>query len=191
MFAKRRIFCVLTVAATLAFAGCGFKLRGSGIDAVLPFKTMYVALPETSSLGTELRRNISGGGTTRIAANAKVADGVVEVLSETRNKEILSLNSQGRVREYALYYNVVFRVLNGKGAELLPPTTVALKRILSFNESEVLAKEKEEATLYRDMQSDAVRQILRRIAALAPTMPAPGKSDAPAPSPAPAVPTAR
>lgn len=182
MFAKRRFIAAIAVIAALSLSGCGFKLRGSGIDAVLPFKTMYVALPETSSLGTELRRNISGGGTTQMAANAKAADGVVEVLSETRNKEVLSLNSQGRVREYALYYNVVFRVVSGKGAELLPPTTIALRRTLSFNESEVLAKEKEEATLYRDMQSDAVRQILRRIAALAPAVPAQGASDAPAPA---------
>jgi LPS-assembly lipoprotein len=43
-----------------------------------------------------------------------------------------------------------------------------VRRVISFNESQVLAKEMEEAALYRDMQSDMARQILRRIAALKP-----------------------
>jgi LPS-assembly lipoprotein len=41
-----------------------------------------------------------------------------------------------------------------------------LKRDISFNESQVMAKEHEEAMLYRDMQSDVVRQVLRRLSAL-------------------------
>jgi len=41
-----------------------------------------------------------------------------------------------------------------------------LQRDISFNESAVLAKETEEALLYRDMQSDIVQQILRRLAAV-------------------------
>jgi LPS-assembly lipoprotein len=37
---------------------------------------------------------------------------------------------------------------------------------MSFNEAAVLAKEGEKAMLYRDMQSDLVQQILRRLSAL-------------------------
>ncbi|MNN27862.1 LPS-assembly lipoprotein LptE [compost metagenome] len=48
----------------------------------------------------------------------------------------------------------------------MAPTVITLKRDLSYNEAQVLAKEAEEAMLYRDMQSDLVQQILRRIAAI-------------------------
>ncbi|MFN3398581.1 MAG: LPS assembly lipoprotein LptE [Sulfurimicrobium sp.] len=34
---------------------------------------------------------------------------------------------------------------------------------MSFNDAQVLAKEQEEAMLYRDMQNDAVQQIIRRL----------------------------
>lgn len=167
MFAKRRFAFVLALSTALILSGCGFKLRGSGGQADLPFRTVHVGLPDSSPLGTELRRNIAAG-TTAIATDPKKADAVVEVLSETRDKEVLSLNSQGRVREHALYYKVNFRVRDSAGTELLPSTEIVIRRVISFNESQVLAKETEEASLYREMQSDMVRQMLRRIAALKP-----------------------
>ena len=76
------------------------------------------------------------------------------------------MNTQGRIREYSLVYRLRFRVNGAGGKELIPPTELALKRDISFNESQAIAKEKEEDMLYRDMQSDAVQQILRRLAAL-------------------------
>jgi len=68
------------------------------------------------------------------------------------------------VREYRLIYRVGFRVHDGKGAEYVPPTTLELSRDISFNDSDVLAKESEEQLLVRDMQTDMVQQIMRRLA---------------------------
>jgi LPS-assembly lipoprotein len=49
---------------------------------------------------------------------------------------------------------------------LIVPDTIVQLRDISYNESYALAKETEEAQLYRDMQSDVVQQILRRLAAV-------------------------
>ena len=49
------------------------------------------------------------------------------------------------------------------GIEMIAPTTLTARRDISFNESELLAKESEEALLYRDMQSDLVRQMVTRL----------------------------
>jgi LPS-assembly lipoprotein len=54
-------------------------------------------------------------------------------------------------------------VLDPRGLELIAPTTLTARRDISFNESELLAKESEEALLYRDMQSDLVRQMVTRL----------------------------
>jgi Rare lipoprotein B len=51
---------------------------------------------------------------------------------------------------------------------LLPPSSIELRRELTFDASKALAKEAEEALLFRDMQSDAVQQIVRRLAAMRP-----------------------
>jgi LPS-assembly lipoprotein len=77
------------------------------------------------------------------------------------------------VREYTLRYTVSFRVHDGKGGEFLPVNTVQLTRDITFNDSDVLAKETEEQLLYRDMQFDMVQQVMRRLAAAQPAKPAP------------------
>ncbi len=165
---KRRPAYALIVATAVMLSACGFQLRGSNGQANLPFRTIYVAIPDTSSLGNELKRYIRASGETAVATEPQTAQAIIELLSETREKVILSLNTQGRVREYALLYKVRFRVKDNKDNELLAPTEITLKRNISFNETQVIAKEKEEELLYRDMQSDLVQQILRRLAALKP-----------------------
>jgi LPS-assembly lipoprotein len=40
------------------------------------------------------------------------------------------------------------------------------RRDITFNESDLLAKESEEGLLYRDMQSDLVRQMVSRLAGM-------------------------
>jgi len=59
----------------------------------------------------------------------------------------------------------VAQVTDGKATILIAPTEIVLKRDVSYNDSQVLAKEAEEANLYRDMQSDAVNQLVRRLQA--------------------------
>ena len=150
----------------VALSACGFQLRGTNGQYHMPFQSIFLGFAETSPLGTELKRNLRGGDAVVVVTDASKAEAKFDVLSETRGKSILSLNSQGRVREYLLTYTLVFRVRDAKDAELLGATEISLKRSIAFNESQVLAKESEEALLYRDMQTDLVQQILRRLAAI-------------------------
>lgn len=163
---KRRT--ALALAAAVTLSACGFHLRGMNGEAALPFKTIYVGLGDTSPLGAELKRYIRASGDTTVVSSQKEAEAILDVLAETREKAILSLNTQGRVREYTLYYKLRFRVRDAKNKELIPPSDIILKRDISFNESAVMAKENEEALLYRDMQSDLVQQLLRRLQAIKP-----------------------
>jgi LPS-assembly lipoprotein len=158
---------LLVLLTAFLLAACGFHLRGSDGQANLPFKSIFVGFPESSTLGAELKRNIRASGVA-VPDQDKDAQVALQVLSETRDKAILSLNSQGRVREYSLTYALRFRVTDSSGKELLAPTDIGLKRTISFNESQALAKEGEEAMLFRDMQTDLVQQVLRRLAALKP-----------------------
>ena len=50
---------------------------------------------------------------------------------------------------------------------LLAPNgrTVQLTRDITYSDSDVLSKEAEEGLLYRDMQTDMVQQIMRRLSA--------------------------
>lgn len=156
---------LVAVFAAVMLSACGFQLRGADGKGTIPFKTIYLNVSESSPLGVELRRNIRAREA-KIVTEPKAAEATVDVLSETRDKSILTLNTQGRIREYSLVYRLRFRVTGAGGKELILPTEIVTKRDISFNESQAIAKEKEEELLYRDMQSDIVQQILRRLAAL-------------------------
>jgi LPS-assembly lipoprotein len=149
-------------------SACGFHLRGSNGSYSMPFSSIYLAFGETSPLGNELKRNLRAIDRVVIATTPNEAQARFEVISEARNKAILSLNNLGRVREYLLSYTLVFQVRDAAGNLLLGPTEITLRRNLAFSEEALLAKEGEEALLYRDMQSDLVQQIMRRLAALKP-----------------------
>ena len=146
---------------TLLLAACGFQLRGT---AALPFDTLYMQ-NTGGGVALDLKRNIQSGTRTRVVDDPKQAAAVLDFTQEVREKVILSLGGTGRVREYQLRYRVGFRVHDGKGGEFLPVSTVQLTRDISFNDTDVLAKENEEQQLYRDMQFDMVQQIMRRLAA--------------------------
>ena len=145
-------------ALALLLSACGFQLRGT---AELPFDTVY--LPASGGIGLDLKRNIVAGTRTAVVDDPKQAQAVLEFLQEAKQKEILSLTAGGRVREFRLLYQVAFRVHDGKGGEYLPAATLQLARDFTFNDAEVLAKEMEEQLLYREMQADMVRQIMRRL----------------------------
>jgi LPS-assembly lipoprotein len=151
-----------------SLSACGFHLRGSNGAYNMPFSSIYLAFGETSPLGNELKRNLRAIDKVVIATTPQDAQARFEVLSEARNKAVLSLNNLGRVREYLLSYTLVFQVRDATGKLLLGPTEITLRRNLAFSEEALLAKEGEEALLYRDMQSDLVQQIMRRLAALKP-----------------------
>ena len=159
---------LLSLLALLLLAGCGFQLRGT---ADLPFDTLYVP-GATGGIALDVKRNIVAGTRTKIVDDPKTAEAQLQFTQEVRDRSILSLAATGRVREYQLRYRVGFRVHDGKGGEFVPASSIVLTRDITFNDSDVLSKEAEEAQPYRDMQFDMVQQIMRRLAAAKPDKPA-------------------
>ena len=117
----------------------------------------------SSPVIVELKRNIVAGTTTKLVPTEKDAKAILGLTHEAREKAILSFNTSGQVREYQLRYRVGFRLYDVKGRNFIPPNEIQLTRDVTFVEGQVLAKEAEDALLYRDMQSDMVQQIIRRI----------------------------
>ena len=152
---------LLMAAAALILTACGFHLRGA---ADLPFKTIYLGFGANSAVGVELKRNIEASGA-KVLSEPKEAEANLKVLADSRDRQVLTLNTNGRVREYALFQRFTFSVTDAKGVTVIPPTAITLRRVITYDENQELAKQAEEALLYRDMQSDLVQQILRRLSA--------------------------
>ena len=157
---------LLIAASAALLAGCGFQLRQAP-DFV--FNSIAIVAPSTSPLANELRRSLAADGRVQVlpaSADAAKAGVVLDVPSELREKVVVGLNASGQVREFQLRTRIHFRLRTGGGKELIPDTELLQQRDISFNEAAVLAKEAEEALLYRDMQTDLVQQLMRRLAAI-------------------------
>jgi LPS-assembly lipoprotein len=161
---------LLALILAAALAGCGFHLRGAG-SGNLPYQTMYISLPETAEVNIWLQRYIRSSGSTRIVDDAAAADAIFQQLTNNRQKSILSVNTLGRVREYRLQLSYTFRVVNRKGQVLVAPNEVTLTRDVTYDDSNILAKNQEEDLLWRDMTNDLVNQIMRRLSVIKPKNP--------------------
>jgi LPS-assembly lipoprotein len=151
------------VAAALAgaLAACGFHLRG---DVTYAFSTLYINAPANTPFAADLKRALSGGSTT-LTDNAAGAQAILDLSNITDDKQVLSLSGGGRAREYLLTKRLTFALHDAVGKDWLPAGEVVVRRSYTFNESEVLAREAEETKLLKEMQSDAVQQVVRRLQA--------------------------
>ena len=164
---RRRTLLALLPAPALLLAGCGFKLRGV---QQFSFRSLYIAAPPSSPLARELRRTLQGAGDTVQVLTEPVqqpqAEAILEVLSEQQERTVVGLNASGQVRELQLRLRLRFKLRTPLGEEWIPETELLQQRDISYNETIALAKEAEEALLYRNMQTDLVQQLLRRLAAV-------------------------
>lgn len=151
---------VIAIIFALTLSSCGFKLRG---QVAIPFQTIFIAAPGYSVFVNDLERAIRSGSATRIVANRDEAEAVLNILGEAQEKHILSLSSAGRVREFELRYRIAYRLTDKASIDLAPPGEISLRRDMTYDDTQVLAKESEEVLLYRDMKADAVQQMLRRL----------------------------
>jgi LPS-assembly lipoprotein len=156
---------LIAAGAAVLLAGCGFQLRQAPKFA---FDTIQVG-SGNSSLLNELRRTIASSGAVRVVAPGtppEQAQVVLDLLAEQREKVVVGLNASGQVREFQLRTRIRFRLRSSGGKELIPDTELVQQRDISFSESAALSKEAEENLLYRDMQTDLVQQLMRRLAAV-------------------------
>ncbi|HTP98319.1 MAG TPA: LPS assembly lipoprotein LptE [Casimicrobiaceae bacterium] len=150
------------VALALIVAGCGFHLRG---DATFPFSTIFVNAPSSPPITTELTRAITSGSDAKVVDAATAAEVVLDVPVVADDKDVLSLSSGGSVREYQLVKRVAFRLHDKNGVDWMPAGEIIIRRSYTFNETQALARELQEQRLLREMQTDAVQQIIRRLSA--------------------------
>lgn len=152
--------CLVAVALMGVLASCGFHLRG---EASYTFDTLYLNSGPTLPITTELRRALEGAGSAKVVSAADKAQVVLDVNGVEDNKQILSLTSAGKVFEYLLTKRVLFRVHDNEGNDWLPTSEIVVRRTYTYSDTEALAKVYEEQRLWRDMQTDAVQQLVRRL----------------------------
>jgi len=160
---NRRLF--LAAIPAVLVAGCGFQLRH--LDE-LPFASLYIDAPHGGAVAQRIRSALVSNNRTRLAASAAGAEAVLVLGQEARSKTILSLSGAGRVTEYRLGLRLTYGISDKEGRALAADETIELNRDITYDDARVLAKSAEEQLLYRDMEDNAARRIMRRLQSLKP-----------------------
>ena len=162
----------IILALVLGLAACGFQLRGV---ADLKFHTIYIQ-GATISISKDFKRSLGVNGV-KVVSSKTQAELWLEILSESQEQRILSLSGRGLVREYELLYTVNFRVRDPASDTWNEVQSIKGRREITYDDSQLLAKQLEQERLYNDMKSDAVRELLRRLMVVKPAKDKPRAAD--------------
>lgn len=143
-------------------SGCGFQLqrRPSLAFSRIALTGFVPRSPLEADLREALREQVA------VVASPAQADVVLRVREDTQQRLVVASTSASQVREIQLRLRLRFAIETGAGTGLAPDAELFIARDLSYNETQALAKESEEAQILRDMRADIVRQVLRRLAAI-------------------------
>ncbi len=143
---------------------CGFHLQGSA-ELPVEVRRVYVATAdELTPLAVELREALSRNGAT-LAPAASAADAVVRVSRDRTGRRVLSVSARNTPEEFEVFYAVDYSIDRG-GQEVVPSQTLELTRSFSFDEADLLAKDREENILREAMARDIAGLIIRRLGSL-------------------------
>ena len=143
-------------------AGCGFQLRQ---PPKLAFSSIALTgFARRSPLADAFRRELEKQ--VKVLEAPDKADVVLHALDDVRERSVVASTSAAQVREFQLRLKFNFRAHTPGGRELIPRAELLLSRDMSYSETQALAKEAEENELYREMNTDVVLQVMRRLAAV-------------------------
>ena len=148
----------------LMVAGCGFHLQGR---QPLPktFEYTYIdAQDEQTDFVQDLRKALIAAGSKVIRTQAS-STATIRVLEDELTEKILSVSARNIPTEYELTYSVQFAV-NAGDKTLIEREEVTATRDISFDEAQLLAKEREQEILREALARDLVALVMRRLAAL-------------------------
>ncbi|MEO6928066.1 MAG: LPS assembly lipoprotein LptE [Casimicrobiaceae bacterium] len=153
---------LVVAAAALLLGGCGFHLRG---QATYHFQSVYVNAPGALAFAVELKKALANAGSADLVEDPEKAQVILDIPLLIDDKDVLSLSPGGRAREFALQKRVQIRLHDKAGNDWLPTDEIIIRRTYLYDDTERLARQIQENRLLKEMQTDAVQQIVRRLQA--------------------------
>jgi LPS-assembly lipoprotein len=153
-----------TVPILLTLASCGFHLQGR---QPLPEAFAYTYIDtkdEQTDFVQDLRKALIASGAKVIRTQGS-SGATIDVHDDELTERVLSVSARNIPTEYELTYKVEFSVSSG-GKQLIEHEEISASRDFSFDETQLLAKEREQEILREALARDLVALVMRRLASL-------------------------
>jgi len=163
---RQVIVCLLAVFLVTLLSGCGFHLRGSdALPAGMSVTYIQSANP-FSSLVDDFADALRTHGV-EVTEQRDAATATLRIIENDRGREVLSVNTSGKVLEYQLWQTVRFAVATAENLPVVEPQTVTLARSYLYSSTDVLGSEREKVAVRGTLQKNLVHMAMLRLAAAA------------------------
>jgi LPS-assembly lipoprotein len=148
----------------LLLSACGFQLQGRQLMPATLATLQLDAVDEQSDFAVALERALASSGV-KLVDKATADGAVVRIARDDVQERVLSVDARNIPTDYELVYEVEVGVRAG-GQVLMEPEPFSVSRIYSFDETKLLAKEREKHVLREALARDMASVVLRRLSSL-------------------------
>lgn len=153
------------LAATLlsCLAGCGFQLRGaSPIPTTLQPLAVECSEQVPDTLCRSVRDQLQLSGLT--LTPPADADYRLQLSDFRQDRRATAVSSDGSAAQYTLYHSVSLELITADGIPLIAGTRLSASESYSYDDTQVLAGQKEESSLDNQLAAQLAQQITFRLA---------------------------
>jgi LPS-assembly lipoprotein len=152
----------LWLSLLLLLTACGFQPRGE-ITLAPPLKNIYLKTPDPYGQLARNLRSFLKMSNVHLADTATSANTVLVILKEQMGQDLVSVSGTQLTRQYNLTLNVTYQVTDAEGKILVSPQTSTEVRSLTIQSDQILGGSNEANSLYTQMQSAIVYDIMYRL----------------------------
>lgn len=150
----------ITIISSLLY-GCGFHLAGEGNFATELNNTHIQSTSSSNEMLRLLEKNLRSNQINVVDAESATA--LLRILHEETEKVVLTVDSDGKAREFELLLRITFEVKRVDNTVLLDQQVIDLNRDFVFDKSDLLGTNEEEQELFSEMRNDAAKLIVYRL----------------------------
>ncbi|WP_273204838.1 LPS assembly lipoprotein LptE [Marinobacter subterrani] len=157
----------LSAAASLMalLAGCGFQLRGAPpVSAALQPLAVDCSSPVPETLCLSIREQLKLGDIK--LAPVEQADYILRLADFEQDRRASAITSRAVAAEYTLRHSIAIEVVSSDRIPIVATTRLNTTESYRYDETNVLAKQREEEALRRQLNDRLAQQVLFRLAPL-------------------------
>lgn len=152
----------------LILSGCGFQLRGvSNVPEALQPLALECAQPVPERLCRAVKNQLNLGKVR--LASASEAAAVLKLKDFRQERRANAVTARAAAAEYTLRQSIALAVVSARQTPLLPTDRVTSAETYRYDETNVLAKQREEEALQNELAERLAQQVLFRLAPLSQT----------------------
>ncbi|TYC57956.1 hypothetical protein FMN52_15560 [Marinobacter sp. BW6] len=158
---------VFAAVMTALLAGCGFQLRGAPpVSSALEPLAVDCSSQVPDTLCRALREQLSLGNIN--LAPVADADYILRLKNFERDRRATAITAQAAAAEYTLRHSVDLEVISADRVPMVATTRLTTSESYRYDETNVLARQREEDTLRQQMDDRLAQQVIFRLAPLTP-----------------------